>query len=190
MTYVIDVLRQEHRNIEKMLRVLERELSVFDRGAQPNYEAILGVIEYLKDYPDSCHHPKEDVIFEKLKSRNPTAAAKIGDLHHEHKEEANRLRRVSQAVDRVLSDQDLVRRNVAEIIREFIDHERQHMEKEERIFFPVALNVLRPQDWAEIALKLADRRDPLYEPGLEQKFNLLRRKILEIEAEAQAGRLD
>ena len=138
----------------------------------------------------SCHHPKEDVIFEKLKSRNPTAAAKIGDLHHEHKEEANRLRRVSQAVDRVLSDQDLVRRNVAEIIREFIDHERQHMEKEERIFFPVALNVLRPQDWAEIALKLADRRDPLYEPGLEQKFNLLRRKILEIEAEAQAGRLD
>ena len=83
MTYVIDVLRQEHRNIEKkMLRVLERELSVFDRGAQPNYEAIRGVIEYFKDYPDSCHHPKEDVIFEKLKSHSPAAAAKIGDLHH------------------------------------------------------------------------------------------------------------
>jgi hemerythrin-like domain-containing protein len=128
---------------------------------------------------------QEDVIFEKLKSRNPAAAAKIGNLHREHREEANRLRRVSQAIDRVLSDQDLVRRNVAEIIREFIDHERQHMEKEEHIFFPVALNVLRPKDWADIALKLADRRDPLYEPGLEQKFNLLRRKILEIEAEAE-----
>ena len=32
MTYVVEVLRQEHRNIEKLLRVLERELSVFDRG--------------------------------------------------------------------------------------------------------------------------------------------------------------
>jgi hypothetical protein len=64
MTYVVEILRQEHRNIEKMLRVLERELSVFDRGDRPNYEVVLGVIDYFKDYPDSCHHPKEDIIFE------------------------------------------------------------------------------------------------------------------------------
>jgi hemerythrin-like domain-containing protein len=190
MTYVIDVLRQEHRNIEKLLRVLERELSVFDRGDRPNYDAVLGVIEYFRDYPDSCHHPKEDVIFEKLKSRDPTAASRIGDLHTEHKEEANRLRRASRAIDQVLSDQDLLRRSVNEVIRDFIDRERQHMEKEELIFFPAALNALRPKDWADIALKLADRRDPLYEPSLEQKFSILRRKILEIEAEAEAERLD
>jgi hemerythrin-like domain-containing protein len=189
MTYVVEVLRQEHRNIEKLLRVLECELSVFDRGDHPNYEVVLGVIEYFKDYPDSCHHPKEDMIFEKLKSRDPVVAANIGDLHTEHEGGANRLRRVAQAVERVLSDQDLVRQSIDAIIRDFIDHERQHMEMEERIFFPAALNALRPKDWADVALKLADRRDPLYEPGLEQKFNMLRRKILEIEAEAEAERL-
>ena len=32
MSYIIEVLRQEHRNIETLLCVLERELSVFDRG--------------------------------------------------------------------------------------------------------------------------------------------------------------
>jgi len=190
MTYVIEVLRQEHRNIEKLLRVLERELSVFDRGDRPNYEVILGVIDYFKDYPDSCHHPKEDIIFEKLKSRDPVAAANIGDLRAEHEGEARRLRRVAQAVERVLGDQDLLRENVDKIIRDFIDRERQHMEMEERIFFPAAVDILRPKDWADIALKLADRRDPLCEPGLEQKFNMLRRKILEIEAEAHAERLD
>jgi hemerythrin-like domain-containing protein len=63
MTYVIEILRQEHRNIEKLLRVLERQFRVFDCGARPNYEVILRIIEYFKDYPDSCHHPKEDVIF-------------------------------------------------------------------------------------------------------------------------------
>ena len=61
------------------------------------------------------------------------------------------------------------------------------MEMEERIFFPAAIDALRPDDWADIALKLADRRDPFYH---EEKFNKLRRKILEIEAEAQAERLD
>ena len=70
MTYVIEVLRQEHRNIEKLLRVLERELSVFDRGERPDYEVVLAVIDYFTDYPDTCHHPKEDMIVAKLKARD------------------------------------------------------------------------------------------------------------------------
>ena len=71
MTYVIEILRQEHRNIEKLLRVLERELSLFDRGERPDYEVIHAVIDYFTDYPDSCHHPKEDMIFERLKCVTP-----------------------------------------------------------------------------------------------------------------------
>jgi hypothetical protein len=46
----------------------------------------------------------------------------------------------------------------------------------------------RPSDWAEIALKLADREDPLSQPGVEQKFNTLRRKILELGEEAETAR--
>src|SRR6516165_6053004 len=72
---IIEVLRQEHRNIERLLRVLERELGVFDRGDRPDYGVILAVIDYFKDYPDSCHHPKEDIIIEKLKTRDPVRAA-------------------------------------------------------------------------------------------------------------------
>jgi hemerythrin-like domain-containing protein len=189
MTYVVGLLRQEHRNIEKLLRILERELSVFDRGDRPNYELVVAIIDYFKDYPDTCHHPKEDMIFDKLKSRDPAAAANIGDLHTEHEGGASRLRRAAQAVERVLGDQDLLRETVDEIIRHFIERERQHMKMEEQIFFPTALDVLQPKDWADIALKLADRRDPLHGPDLDQKFGVLRRKILEIDAEAESDRL-
>ena len=189
MTEMIDLLCQEHCNMESLLGVLERELRVFGRGDRPDYEVVLAVIDYFKDYPDACHHPKEDMIFDKLKSRDPSAAAKVGDLRIEHVEEASRLRRAAQAVERVIADQDLLRETVDEIIRDFIDHERQHMKMEEQIFFPTALKALRPKDWADIALKLADRRDPLNGPDLEQKFSMLRRKILEIAAEAEAERL-
>jgi hemerythrin-like domain-containing protein len=74
------------------------------------------------------------------------------------------------------------------IIRDFISHERQHMAMEERTLFPAALNVLRPEDWADIALKLADRDDPLYLPEFDEKFNKLRRNILEMEEQAGAER--
>jgi hemerythrin-like domain-containing protein len=37
---IIERLSQEHRNIEKLLAILERELEVFDRGDRPDYEVI------------------------------------------------------------------------------------------------------------------------------------------------------
>jgi hemerythrin-like domain-containing protein len=191
MTEMIEILRQEHRNIESLLRVLERELRVFDRGERPDYEIVLSVIDYFEDYPDTCHHPKEDMIVEKLRARDPVAAATIGDLEGEHQTGTKRLRQVAQAVERVLSDQDLVRENVANIVRDFIDQERQHMAMEERVVFPAALNALQPQDWADIALKLADRYDTFHQLGFfEEKFNKARRSILEMEGEAQAERPD
>jgi hemerythrin-like domain-containing protein len=64
---VIEILRQEHRDIEKLLLVLERELGVFTRGEHPDYEVIHAAIAHFQVYPDACHHPLEDVVFEKLK---------------------------------------------------------------------------------------------------------------------------
>ena len=188
MTYIIEVLRQEHRNIERLLRVLERELGVFDRGDRPDYGVILAVIDYFKDYPDSCHHPKEDMIIETLKARDPVQAAAVGDLEGQHREGARRLCRVAEAVERVLSDQDLLRQNVHNIIGDFINHERQHMAMEERVVFPTALDALRPEDWTDIGVKLGNRNDPLSQPGFEEKFKVLHRSILVMEAEAEAER--
>jgi hemerythrin-like domain-containing protein len=67
MVEIIDILRQEHRNIEKLLRVMEQELAVFDRGERPDYEVFGAILEFFKMYPESCHHPKEDIIYEKFK---------------------------------------------------------------------------------------------------------------------------
>jgi hemerythrin-like domain-containing protein len=126
---------------------------VFDRGDRPDYEVVLAVIDYFKDYPDSCHHPKEDMMVEKLKSRDPVRAATVGDLETEHREGAKRLRQVALAVERVLSDKDLLRQTVDDIIRDFISHERQHMAMEERIVFPAALEALQPEDWGRYRCK-------------------------------------
>ena len=102
---IIERLSREHRNIEMLLAILERELRIFDRGSRPDYEVIRAIISYFELYPEVYHHPQEDLVFAKLKLRDPTAAAKVGDLALEHQEGAERLRRVAQAVDSVLSDQ-------------------------------------------------------------------------------------
>src|SRR5215472_8627116 len=189
MVEIIEILRQEHRNIEKLLRVMEQELSVFDRGGRPDYEVFGAVIEFFKKYPDSCHHPKEDVIYDKFKARAPGRAASIADLQAEHREGAVRLRRVAQAIDSVLNDQELLRESVDRIVRDFIDNERKHIALEDGVIFPAIVDTLQPGDWAEIALTLADRYGPPSEADFEEQFSTLRRDILELEEAAVARRL-
>jgi hemerythrin-like domain-containing protein len=50
-----------------------------------DYEVFAAIIEFFKMYPDSCHHPKEDIIYEKFKARDPDRAASIADLKAEHR---------------------------------------------------------------------------------------------------------
>jgi len=185
---IIDYLRQEHQNIEKLLLVLEQELGVFDRGERPDYEVIQAVIAYFEVYPDSYHHPQEDTVFNKLKARDPAAAASIGDLAAEHRRGAKRLCRVVKAIESVLMDREVSRHVVDGIIRDFIVHERRHMAMEERDFFPAAVKALRPQDWAEIASGLTDREDPLFSEIVEERFKAVRTHILQLELEALAER--
>jgi hemerythrin-like domain-containing protein len=188
MVEIIEMLREEHRNIEKLLDVLEQELNVFDRSERPNYEVINAVIDFFQKYPDSCHHPKEDIVYEKFRTLAPEQAASIADLRDEHREGALRLRRVAQAIDNVLSDQDLLRESVDLIVRDFIDGERKHIALEDQVIFPAIADILRPGDWADIALKLADRFGPPSEADFEEQFSTLRRNILDLEAEAAAQR--
>jgi len=185
---IIDLLSREHRNIEKLLLVLEQELAVFEREEQPDYEVVWAVICYFQVYPELYHHPQEEMVFKKLSARDPVAAADIGDLAAEHRAGAERLRRVVQAVESVLKNPDVLRHTVDDMIHDFIAHERRHIAMEERNFFPAAIKVLQPQDWAEIASTLTDQKDPLFSESVEERFDVVRKHILELEQEAEAER--
>ncbi len=185
---IIEHLTREHRNLEKLLDILEHELDVFDRGERPDYEVIRAIISYFEVHPEVYHHPQEDLIFAKLTTRDAASAAKIGDLAGEHKKGAERLRQVAKTVDAVLADREMLRQTVDAVIRDFIEHERRHILMEDRYFFPAALEALKPQDWAEIASSLTGRKDPLFSDVAEEGFETLRQHILRLEQEAEAER--
>jgi len=189
MTRMIELLRDEHRDIEQLLKVLEDELKVFDRRERPDYEIIQAIIDYFQDYPDCCHHPKEDMIFERLKARDPLAARRIGDAEAEHRQETERLDRVAEVVRNVLLDRDILRETFSKVMRDFIDHQRGHMAMEERSLFPAAASALRPQDWQEIDSKWNDKTETLFNAAMEEKCYSLRDRILRWGRENNEDRL-
>ena len=189
MSKIIEILLEEHRNIDKLLLVLEQELEVFDRSDGPDYEILQAVIQYFQDFPENCHHPKEDMVFKKLKLQDPAAAKRIGDVEAEHQVETERLRRFAQALEDILAGREFLRQTFHDVVRDFIEHQRQHMDKEERLLFPTAINGLRPEDWAEIDVRMNDMKDPLFNGVIETRFHALQRMILRRQQETETNRV-
>ena len=83
---VLQRIGWEHKNMAKLLNLLERQVAVFEHDGETDYELIDALVEYFRRFPDACHHPKEDLIFARLKECNPAAATAVGDLPKEHEE--------------------------------------------------------------------------------------------------------
>jgi hemerythrin-like domain-containing protein len=188
MPKIMDILLEEHQNIEKLLLVLEQELEIFDRSGRPDYEILQTIIQYFQDYPENCHHPKEELIFGKLKLRDPAAAKRFGNVEAEHAVETRRLRSFARAVEYILADQEFLRETFHLAVHDFIEHQREHLKKEERLLFPAALKALRSEDWAAIDARLDDRKDPLFDSVVEEKFHNLQKTILRWEQETEETR--
>lgn len=128
------------------------------------------------------------MVFEKLKMRDPAVASRVGDVEAEHEIETERLRKLVEAVEEILAGREFLRQTFHDVVNDFIKHQRQHMDKEERLLFPAAVQRLRPEDWVAIDARLDDRKDPLFNGAVETKFQALQRTILRWERETETGR--
>ena len=187
MAEVLTQLQEEHRNAARLLKVLEHQLALFDSASQPDYEILTAIAEYFTGFPDRCHHPKEDLIYRKLKERNPAAAEAVGDLEAEHERIAELAQRFRDTVKSVMYETEMPRSAFDAVLRQFIAEQRQHMEMEGERFFGRAIAHLSEADWAEIDAQVSDEQDPLFGAAATAEFEKLRDDILRWEEEDEAA---
>ena len=188
MPAFVDSLRRDLANMELLLRVLEQEIAVFDHTDRPDFDIIEDIVDYFRFYPAQCHHPKEDLLLAKIKARAPDRAAVLIDIDAERGHAARRLERFAQLVEEVVNDKEVARGSLDAAAREFVDHERRHIEFEERELLPSALASLRAQDWADLDARLADTKNPLFSREAEARFEQVKQRIAYWERENEADR--
>ena len=187
MHEILEALRQEHRNIVSLINTLEWQVAEFERGNAPDYDVIRAALEYFLNFPDLHHHPKEDLVFLKLRERDAAVAASVGDLHRGHEELGARSREFAAALHAVLDEVEIPRSTFVKRARRFIDLQRQHLEMEEANFFPAADKTLTAEDWADLQTCVATSEDSLFGKNLAAKYDRLRRTILAWQAQEEAG---
>ncbi|MEM7223855.1 MAG: hemerythrin domain-containing protein [Pseudomonadota bacterium] len=178
MTGVIDALKSDHINMLRLLEILESQVEALEQGSDPDYEVVSGIMDYCLNYPDLYHHPKEDVVFRALRKRRPEAVEKMGDLENLHGELGALTRRLAAAIHQIVSGEELDRGAVVALGKEFIAAYRHHIEMEEEYFFPVALNHLIAEDWADVKRDLRVADDPLFGSAPVADLRDLRHRVV------------
>ncbi|SUS05730.1 Hemerythrin [uncultured Defluviicoccus sp.] len=188
MSEVIRIIQKEHANMAALVKALEKQLADFEQGIAPDYDVIRGVLNYFLSFPDIYHHPKEDLIFQRLREVAPEQASSIGDLRRDHEELDGRTREFAEGITAVLEEAQVPREALLRWGKAFIQLQRDHMMMEESRFLPLAEQSLSDEDWTALAAAMTSQEDPLFGENVGQQFETLRKNILKWQAETLAER--
>ena len=71
-------------------------------------------------------------------------------------------RRFLAATHNILQEVEVPRESFQRLAGEFLVYHRSHIEKEEEVFFPVALDAPSSEDWAELSDAIESRDDTIF----------------------------
>lgn len=172
---ILKALDEEHLYQQRLLGLLEKQVAALNQRRQPDYEVMHGVMRYMTNFPDRYHHPKEDLVFNKVVERAPSARTQVEDLLKQHVEIIARGAELLAVIDRCRADPAKAdTQALRKSAHAYIGCLRRHMDVETLRFFPRAQRVLRPRDWAEVDARMKPILDPVFGEQVASEFQTLR----------------
>ncbi|MGI9249506.1 MAG: alpha/beta fold hydrolase [Woeseiaceae bacterium] len=170
---VVSTLRTEHHNIEKLLDTVLEETGTSAKAATgvPDYALIAGILDYLGNYTDSFHHPREDLMFERLLRYEPELRKPLQKLMNEHQAIESEVAELSAESLSHLNGANSGSRNrrLDASCRRYVRKLRAHLHFEEAEVFPHA-DVLRRRDWQAVDKGLEHEPDPLFGDEVMERY--------------------
>jgi hemerythrin-like domain-containing protein len=151
MHSAIAAWHEEHAHFNRLLGLLQAEVDVFHRGERPNYERMLDIIVYLRDFADRYHHPREDAAFARLARRCPDLELPLARLAQEHRVIAHAGETLRGQLQAVLDGALIARAEVEVAAATYLVYYGNHIAKEEEDVLPRAAEALTPADWQAVS---------------------------------------
>jgi len=147
MEHPIEILKKEHRVIEKVLIALASFAQELEGKGDDTRSTVIQFTDFFRNFADRCHHGKEeDLLFKELEKHGlPSQAGPLAVMRNEHERGRRCVREMASVAERTgpLTAEEQSRLRNA--ISEFVPLLQNHIQKEDGVLFPMAENVLGPE---------------------------------------------
>lgn len=178
MVSIIDNLSAEHRRLDRLVRLLERQSMLRNAPAAANAALLVDALYYLTRFPDVNHHALEDRIVGKLLEKKVLPHELGSELSAQHATLARQGHELIQDLESMIRDENMSGELLEFRIRLYAERLRHNMALEELTMFPVATRDLDSDDWSSILQASPHRSaDPLFQTPVHERFVQLHRVI-------------
>jgi hemerythrin-like domain-containing protein len=171
----LQLLLEDHKTLCEVIDALETRLPQVSKRDPETLDLLANLIDYIAEYPDRVHHPREDRIIERLidKGLTPSERTVVELTVSQHAELGAATARMEVDMDALLSKQRDAGVQLDHDARVYLAMQKEHMRREEQQLFPMAVRLFTPADWSEIAAGEPEVPDPLRESRLSRYASLL-----------------
>jgi hemerythrin-like domain-containing protein len=139
----------EHRLIERMLSIINRELKLVEltKAIDPLFVDL--AVDFIRTYADRTHHGKEeDILFRKLEKRNLSNADRqvMNELIEEHALGRKTTKALVDANVQYRNGTDSALSSVTAQLRSLVEFYPRHIEKEDKVFFPASRSYMTEEE--------------------------------------------
>lgn len=174
----IDALRREHTHMRSILGIIGDTLAAMEEGRAGDFILLANALYYMRKFPGSVHHPKEDAIFERLAATDSMWKKEVEKARLQHKEIYDLEDWLVEMALNAPRPGTQSRARLLEFGRHYLDLQRSHSEGEERFLFQPAAELLTAKDWKEIGQKFKEIDDPVFGVHPGERYELLYEHLL------------
>lgn len=169
------LIQDEHRSLAAVLHGMKRRVDEARNGAVALDRAAFGrLLHYLHEYPETRHHPKEEQSLHRLLRQHGSDGRdllhQIEAQHLKEYELAGALQTACDACPDGARGDDAGLLRLEQALTALSEHVWEHMRLEEEQLLPLALDVLTPTDWKEVADVFEGNQDPGFGEWSEEDF--------------------
>lgn len=171
---IMVTLNNEHRYIASLLEALAEQADNLLPNRAPDYTMIYDIVHYMANFPDEFHHPREDLVFDKLVERDPESREPVDELLEGHREINRRSKELLEELTQVVKNSRTPdNQKLKYLCDRYIGYYWDHINTEESRVFPRATAKLRSEDWFDVntAAKYVD--DPLFGTRVQKEYRRL-----------------
>lgn len=147
-----EILMEEHRVIERVLPALETAANGLAAGGAVPAEFFLKAADFIQGFADGCHHHKEeDVLFVALVANGMSReTGPVAVMLAEHAEGRRLTRAMRAAAEQMQAGDPAAAAQVVANALGYVRLLRQHIQKEDRILFPMADRIIPAGQHAQV----------------------------------------